>query len=52
MLAVSVSLQAVTFDLSCCHQPGDLNERFSALTAEVPTHMTFEAKSAAEAGLT
>lgn len=39
---LSVSLQAVTFDLSCCHPPGDLNEHLLALTAGAATHMMFE----------
>ena len=39
---VSVSLQAVTFDLSCCHQPSDLTAGFSEVAARAGTHMMFE----------
>ena len=39
-LEVSVSLQAVTFDLSCCHLPTDETPAFSRLKSEAPAHMT------------
>jgi hypothetical protein len=39
---LSVSLQGVTFDLSCCHQLVDLTAGRPYLTARAGTHMTFE----------
>jgi len=41
---VSVSLQAVTFDLSCCHRSSDPTARFSKVAARVGTHMMFEGR--------
>jgi len=38
-LSLSVSFQAVTSDLSCCHRPGDNTARFSVLRAGAPSHM-------------
>ncbi len=42
MTMVSVSLQAVTFDLSCCHRPSELIAGFSELALRACTHMMFE----------
>ena len=39
---VSVSLQAVTFDLSCCHWPAYLAACFSRLLPEALAHLMFE----------
>ena len=42
----SGSFQAVTFDLSCCHRPGDDTARFSVLRAGAPAHMVIGGHSA------